>query len=223
MYVGGSISKLQIDVGYYIFEHIWMRPLWLSPLDGSISPVAIDIRHGTIDVNKSQTAFARWRHLLVSVQHSSSARLCNFRGQNVWIQRLIIKKCFPSTVRSVCHVKLFTIGCRSSLKGGHLSKTNTASAGHRRWSEIATEANVQLVEDLIRADRRVTIDQCCPTFLCTLAPHKTAGKSMGPLPNAYSLHRKKRKKSQNGVLCATVGIKGVKLCGSAKSVVLLFI
>jgi hypothetical protein len=33
----------------------------------------------------------------------------------------------------------------------------------------------------------------------------------------------KKKKSQNGVLCATVGVKGVKLCGSAKSVGLLFI
>jgi hypothetical protein len=35
--------------------------------------------------------------------------------------------------------------------------------------------------------------------------------------------QKKRKKSQNGVLCATVGVKGVKLCSSAKSVGLLFI
>jgi hypothetical protein len=35
----------------------------------------------------------------------------------------------PSTVRSACHVKLFTIGCRGSLKGEHISKTNIASAG----------------------------------------------------------------------------------------------
>jgi hypothetical protein len=31
-------------------------------------------------------------------------------------------------------------------------------------------------------------------------PHKTAGKSMGPLPNAYSLHRKKEK-SHKTVCC----------------------
>jgi hypothetical protein len=47
-------------------------------------------------------------------------------------------------VRSACHVKLFPIGCKSSLKGGHVS-------------EIATEATVQRVEDLIQVDRRVTI------------------------------------------------------------------
>jgi hypothetical protein len=66
--------------------------------------------------------------------------------------RDIQKKC-PCMVIIAWHVKQSIIGCRSSRKGGQEDE-------HRigRLVEIATPAALQRVEDIIRADRRVTFD-----------------------------------------------------------------
>jgi hypothetical protein len=64
-----------------------------------------------------------------------SVLLCVFCGQNDSVQRIFIKKSVLFTVRSVCRLKRFITG-----------------------SMIATEATAQRVEELIRADRRITMD-----------------------------------------------------------------
>jgi len=57
------------------------------------------------------------------------------------------------------------IGCRSSRKGGQVSKTNIESVG---WPvEIAKLATLQRVKDIIRADRRVTIDAIVTAIGCS--------------------------------------------------------
>jgi hypothetical protein len=69
-------------------------------------------------------------------------------------QRIFIKKCFPFTVGSVCRVMLL------KLSREILSRTSRVADDARssRPVEIATEATVQWMEELIRADRRVRID-----------------------------------------------------------------
>jgi len=52
-------------------------------------------------------------------------------GKNKWKQRISTKKCCPCTVNIVCHVRQSIIGCRSSRKGGQVSKTNIEPVG--RW------------------------------------------------------------------------------------------
>jgi len=68
-------------------------------------------------------------------------------------------------VNIACHVNQSIIGCRSSWKGGQVLKTNIESV---IWPvEIATLATLQCLEDIIRADRRVTIDAVTTTVGCS--------------------------------------------------------
>ena len=64
--------------------------------------------------------------------HDRTAWRCAFFcGRKVWKQRISTKKCCPYTVNIACHVRQSIIGCRSSRKGGQVSKTNIQPVG--RW------------------------------------------------------------------------------------------
>jgi hypothetical protein len=82
----------------------------------------------------------------------------------LWTQglsdKVFIKKCFLFTVGSVYRVKRFTPGSRNSQ--GRSKVVDDARPS--RPVETATEATMQRVEDLIPADRRITIHSV-PTAL----------------------------------------------------------
>jgi hypothetical protein len=67
-------------------------------------------------------------------------------------------------VGSVCCVKRFTTGSRNSLKDVW-KFADDAQPG--RPVEITTEATVQRVEELIWADRRITIDSVATALGCS--------------------------------------------------------
>jgi hypothetical protein len=74
-----------------------------------------------------------------------------------------MKKCFLLKVGNVCCVKRFTTGTRNYLKD--VRKSDDAWPGSPL--EIATEATVQQVEQLIKADRRITIDSVTTALGCS--------------------------------------------------------
>ena len=62
--------------------------------------------------------------------HDRAAWHCAFFvGKKKWKQRISTKKCCPCTVSIACHVRQSIIGCRSSRKGGQVSKTNIEPVG----------------------------------------------------------------------------------------------
>jgi hypothetical protein len=79
------------------------------------------------------------------------------------MQRIFIKKCFLFTVGSVCCVKWFTTGSRYSL--GRSEVADGAQPG--RPVETVTEATVQQMEQLIRADGRITVDSVTTALGCS--------------------------------------------------------
>jgi len=76
------------------------------------------------------------------------------------------KEMLPMYVEHCLSRQQSIIGCRSSRKGGQVSKTNIDS-GFGRPVEIATPVTLRCVEDIIRADRRVTIDAVATTICCS--------------------------------------------------------
>jgi hypothetical protein len=60
-------------------------------------------------------------------QHS----LVRFCGQNNSVQKILIKKYFLLMVRSVCHIKRFTIGSRNSLED--VQKSQMMPDEERKW------------------------------------------------------------------------------------------
>ena len=87
--------------------------------------------------------------------HDRAAWRCAiFVGKKKWKQRISTKKCCPCTVNIACHVRQSIIGCRSSRK-----RLTSIEDEHRagRPVEIATPKTLQRVEDIIRAERRVTV------------------------------------------------------------------
>jgi hypothetical protein len=73
---------------------------------------------------------------------------------------MILKnKCFLFTVGSFCHNWV------GKFSQGRLKVADDARPGHH--VQIATEANVQRVEELIRADRRITIDSVVTALWCS--------------------------------------------------------
>ena len=67
--------------------------------------------------------------------HNRTAWRCEFVvGKKKWKQRISTKKCCPCTVNIACHVRQSIIGCRSSRKGGQVSKTNIEPV--RRWRSL---------------------------------------------------------------------------------------
>jgi hypothetical protein len=95
-------------------------------------------------------------------QQRSVMRFCMQKDS---LQSIFIKKCFLFTVESVCRVKRFTTGSKNSLKD---VKKSQMMARPGRSVEVATETNVlQRVEELIRADRRITIDSVTTALGCS--------------------------------------------------------
>jgi hypothetical protein len=88
----------------------------------------------------------------------------NFCGQKDSMQRIFMKKCFLLTAGSVCRVKRFTTGSTNSLRDVRKSQMMPRQGRH---VEIATEAAVQRVEELIGADRRITIDSVATALGCS--------------------------------------------------------
>jgi hypothetical protein len=93
-------------------------------------------------------------------EHHAVVRSVWAKGLNA---KILIKKCSVFTVRSVCRVKRFTTGSRNSLKDVRKEQMMKT----RPSFEIATEATVQQVEVLIRADRRITIDSVATALGCS--------------------------------------------------------
>jgi hypothetical protein len=86
-----------------------------------------------------------------------------FYGRKDSMQRIFIKKCFLFTMGSVHRVRRFTTGSIKSQ--GRSEAANDARPG--RPLEIATEAAVERVEELIRANRRITIDSVATALGCS--------------------------------------------------------
>jgi hypothetical protein len=82
-----------------------------------------------------------------------------FCGQKESMCRIFVKKFFKFMVGSVCRMKLFTTGSKNSR--GLLKVADDACPG--RPIEIATDATVLKVEELIRADRRIVTDSVATT------------------------------------------------------------
>jgi hypothetical protein len=78
------------------------------------------------------------------------------------MQKIFIKKYLLFTVGNICSVKRFTSASRNSLKT--LKVADSTRPGLP--VEIETEATVQRVEELIRADRRITIDSVATALGC---------------------------------------------------------
>jgi hypothetical protein len=93
----------------------------------------------------------------MSVLPKSNYLLCGFCRQKASVQRVFTKKCFLLTVGRVYRIKRFTTWSRNSLKDVGL--------GHP--VDLETEATVQQVEELIRADRRITIDSVATALGCS--------------------------------------------------------
>jgi hypothetical protein len=90
------------------------------------------------------------------VYHNRTASRCAVFVGKRYGSRISTKKCCPCTVSIACHVKQSIIWRISTRKGGHRISTGQHRVG--RPVEMATSATLQRVEDIIRADRRVTID-----------------------------------------------------------------
>jgi hypothetical protein len=97
----------------------------------------------------SQNGDRAW--VCTTEEQSSVVCFCGLKDST---QRIFIKKCFLFMAESVCPVKRFTTGLRNSLKDVWKS--------HDAWPgcpvEIATNASVQQVEELIQTERRIMID-----------------------------------------------------------------
>jgi hypothetical protein len=102
------------------------------------------------------------------VYYQRAVFCCVFCGQKDSMERLFIKKCFLFMLGSVSRVKQFTTGLRRNSQG-RLRVAGDAQSG--RSVEIATEATVELVEELSRADTRITIDSVAAALRC---PHGLA-------------------------------------------------
>jgi hypothetical protein len=88
--------------------------------------------------------------------------LCFFWAK--WLNaKIFMKKRFLFTVRSVCRVKRFITGSINSQ--GRSKVSDDARPGGP--IKIATEATVQRVEVLIRADRRIRIDSVATALGCS--------------------------------------------------------
>jgi hypothetical protein len=79
------------------------------------------------------------------------------------MQSIFIKKCFLFTNESVCRIKRFITGSKNSLKDDQVADDPRPG----RPVEIAIEATVRQVEELIRADRRITIDSAATALWCS--------------------------------------------------------
>jgi hypothetical protein len=85
-----------------------------------------------------------------------------FYGQKDSMQRIFIKKSFLFAVGSVCCEKRFITASRNFL--GRTKVADDARPG--RPVETATETTVKQVEELIGADRRITIDSVATALGC---------------------------------------------------------
>jgi hypothetical protein len=94
---------------------------------------------------------SKWRPFFRSVLSKSRVLLCGFCGKNNSMQRIIVQKCFLHKVGSICGVNSV-----DNFSQGRSIVTHDARPG--RPVEIETEASVQRVEELIRADGRITTD-----------------------------------------------------------------
>ena len=87
-------------------------------------------------------------------------------------QRIPTKKCCPCTVNIVCHVRQSIIGCRSSRKGGEVSKKNIETVG--RWrSPRRKRCSASKTGDLVkRWDKCLNL---CGDYVaqCGLFTHKS--------------------------------------------------
>jgi hypothetical protein len=66
--------------------------------------------------------YSEWLQCFTSILPKNRVLLCVFCGQNDEMQRILIKKCFLFTERSVCRVKRFTTGSNNFLKDVRKSK-----------------------------------------------------------------------------------------------------
>jgi hypothetical protein len=96
-----------------------------------------------------------------------------FVGKNS-MQRIFLKKGILFMVGSACCIKQFTTGSRNSLKSVRKSQMMPDHVALLRLRKkqlyiikILNKATVQWVEELIRPDRRITIDSVAIALVCS--------------------------------------------------------